>query len=425
MHSVGLKSPVIGNYRLDEVIGRGGMGVVFRAQQEHLKRSVAMKIIPADSEEKSRRFEVEINQLSRLSHPNIVRAFDAGRSGGITYLAMELVEGETLDSRVQRRGPLKPQQAIAIVRQTAEALAYSHQHGIIHRDVKPANLMLDSTGTVKLLDLGMLRMIQESIVDADSPTRVELSRTGVLLGTPEFMAPEQAEDPSSADERSDIYALGGTFYFLLTGKRMFESSGRLDAVLSRQDGEPPHLGSQLDEIFQRMVEREPTDRHPSMEAVIQDLDSISTPRSKRKLVVALSAGLLLLVATYFAVQSGGANLLHVNNQTPTEQPSPETDRAEHPHKTLENALVGTTWQLTYPSTFVFHEEGVAHPVEKPYDLWIWAAVSPTEVVIRYPTGWINVIEFDKSFKTCRLHEIGVPKNLGNKAQHRHTGKVVD
>lgn len=426
LDSLGLNSPVIGNYTLDGVLGRGGMGVVLRARQNHLKRPVALKIIPAasGSNDNLLRFEAEIKSLSRLSHPNIVRAFDAGRTDGVMYLAMELVEGETLDLLVQRNGPLKPPQAVDVLKQTARALSYAHRNGIIHRDVKPANLMLDPAGTVRLLDLGMMRVVRNPDMNSDSPTRLELTGTGTLLGTPEFMAPEQAEDPTRSDERSDLYALGGTFYYLLTGKRMYESANRIDAILSHQTGNPPQLTSRLDGVFQRMVARDPADRYPSMDAVLRELDSVLRADRGRGPAVRIAAGAALLAAAFLMLQSHGENPSRGTNLATTTTQTPAAIEPDHPHAALEAALCGTTWNLNSLSTFRFEEGGIARPVEKPGEIWTWAAISGTEVVIRDPTGWIHVLEFDETVTTCRLHELGFPSKMGDRRQHQSTGRLV-
>jgi serine/threonine protein kinase len=201
-------------YELLGVLGRGGMGVVYRARHRHLNRPVALKVLSprlTTAAEARRRFEREIHVLGGLHHPGIVMATDAGRAGGAAYLVMELVDGIDLSRLVRQGGPLSVAEACEVARQMADALAAAHQAETVHRDVKPSNVMVDRRGRVKLLDFGLAHL---SILSNDS---FETS-LGRLLGTLDYMAPEQAVDQDRLDFRADIYSLGATLFYLLMGQ---------------------------------------------------------------------------------------------------------------------------------------------------------------------------------------------------------------
>jgi serine/threonine-protein kinase len=206
----------VGKYVVVDCIGRGGNGVVFKARHTLMSnRYVALKTLDSrnlhHSEDALSRFRREIDIVARLEHPNVVRAYDVLQTRVHLYLVLEYVAGRDLGSLVRQRGPLPIADALDYAVQAARGLAYAHKCGVIHRDLKPANLLLASDGVVKLSDLGLARFY---IQDSDD----ELTMRGLCLGTPEFMAPEQAEDSNRADHRSDLYSLGATLFHLLTGE---------------------------------------------------------------------------------------------------------------------------------------------------------------------------------------------------------------
>ena len=289
----------LGNYRIIRAIGRGGMGGVYLAEHVLLQRQVALKVLNprwANDVEAVLRFEREAVAAAQLDHPHIVRVHDAQRQNGLAFLVLEYVPGEDLGQHLRTHGALPWRLAVECVRQVAEALAYSHRSGIVHRDIKPQNLLYTAglacqsgaMETVKILDLGLAKLAHPRAGDT-----VRLTQDDSFIGTVGYMAPEQIVNPQRADARSDIYSLGCTLYVLLTGEPVFSGSTpeRLRAHLSapvpslRHSFRNRDSGSditaetldQLDALLQTMLAKDPADRIPSMEAVVRHLKGIATP----------------------------------------------------------------------------------------------------------------------------------------------------
>jgi serine/threonine protein kinase len=227
-----------------ELIGRGGMGFVFKARQPHLDRYVALKLLPdklAKDPQFAERFNREGRFLAKLNHPNIVSVFDFGQAGGFYFLLMEYVDGVNL-RQAMRAGRFSPAEALGIVPKICEALQYAHEQGVLHRDIKPENILLDAKGRVKIADFGIAKLVGE---DAHP---FGLTATGAALGTPHYMAPEQLEKPGEVDHRADIYSLGVVFYEMLTGELPI---GRF-----KPPSERTPLDQRVDEIVMRALERE-------------------------------------------------------------------------------------------------------------------------------------------------------------------------
>lgn len=269
---------VLGNYRLLEKLGAGGMGTVFRAEHRRMKRIVALKVLSSEltkSAELVQRFQREVEAAARLTHPNIVHAFDADEVRGTHFLVMEYVTGSNLEAIVRERGPLSVSLALRCILQGAQGLEYAHQRGVVHRDIKPANLLLNDEEQVKILDMGLARLTAG--VDAGH----ELTATGVLMGTAEYMAPEQAESARTASVPADIYSLGCTLYFLLTGQRMYPGGNMMTQVLAHRERPIPSLRQRrpdvseaVEVLFTQMVAKRPEDRYPAMSALIPVLQRL-------------------------------------------------------------------------------------------------------------------------------------------------------
>ena len=231
---------VLGDYQLLEKIGGGGMGRVYKARHRTMQRLVALKILPGvdRSPEAVRRFQREIQAMARLTHPNIVTAYDAGQCEGTHFLVMELVDGSDLAQHVNRHGPLPIAVALDYTRQVALGLEYAHREGVIHRDIKPSNLLLDNAGAVKILDLGLARFGSQ-LCGAEASAASQLTQRGSVFGTIDYMAPEQAANASQADPRSDIYSLGCTLHFLLTGQPVFAGQSAVERLIAHRERSAP------------------------------------------------------------------------------------------------------------------------------------------------------------------------------------------
>ena len=269
---------VFGNHRVLNRLGAGSMGVIFLAEHMLMKRQVAVKVVPVDEDCPSsvlERFYSEVRVLADLHHPNIVSAIDAGKlppaSKGmpaLLYLVMELVRGGDLEEHVELHGPVEVPQACEWIRQAACGLQEAHDRHLIHRDVKPSNLLLDEQSQVKLVDFGLVRQFCSQLTDHRS-----------LLGTPDFMAPEQAGDPSTVDGRADIYGLGATLFWLLTGQMPYKRARSVaEALQMLQSGTPrrlrelkPDAPAQLDAIIDSMLARDPDQRPNQPLAVMSAL----------------------------------------------------------------------------------------------------------------------------------------------------------
>jgi serine/threonine protein kinase len=271
----------IGNYEVLDRIGAGGMGTVFKARHERMKRIVALKVLSRslakEDESFVRRFQREVETIARLSHPNIVMAYDADEDEAGPFLAMEYVSGRDLASVVEKDGQLSVVAAVNCILQAARGLDYAHSQGIIHRDIKPANLLRDAAGVVKVTDLGVARLNTADV----AATAGGITQTGTVLGSVNYMSPEQAVDSSRIDCRADIYSLGATLYFLLTGRPPYQAQTMMAVLLKHRDAPIPALAeagtdipAALEGVFRRMLAKAPADRYQTMAEVITALEAV-------------------------------------------------------------------------------------------------------------------------------------------------------
>src|SRR5215475_4989836 len=255
-------------YRIEELLGRGGMGVVYRAYDLRLKRPVALKLVTpslARDEQFRERFERESELVMSLEHPNVVPIYDAGEADGRVYLAMRLVDGTDLRSLLRTEGALEPGRAMAICTQIAAALDAAHARDLVHRDVKPSNVLLDGSEHVYLADFGLTRTLDDEGSGAGEDRAV---------GTPAYLAPEQLEG-LPADGRADVYSLGCVLYECLTGEPVFPRDSRLAVAWAHLEEEPPRaskrragLPEAVDAVIRRALAKEPAERFPTCGALV-------------------------------------------------------------------------------------------------------------------------------------------------------------
>ncbi len=311
-------------YRVQGLLGAGGMGAVYKAEHLLMGRTVALKVINRDltgAPAMVERFVREVKAAARLAHPNIVTAFDADQAGDTHFLVMEYVEGASLAKRVQECGPLPVREACDYVRQAALGLQYAWERGMVHRDVKPQNLMLTPDGQVKVLDFGLARFAAEAAPAASSsaaaaaPGPAALTQVGAVLGTPDYIAPEQAVSPQTADVRADVYSLGCTLYDLLTGQPPFPDGTALEKVQAHVGRAPrplaevrPDVPAGLARVVEKMMAKSPADRYQTPAEAAAALEPFArAARPRRRWPAAAAAGLLaaLALVVYLAARPAG------------------------------------------------------------------------------------------------------------------------
>jgi eukaryotic-like serine/threonine-protein kinase len=274
----------VGNYDLLEKIAEGGMGTVYKARDRATGQTVAIKVAPAHvakSPVLRKRFELEYSVARSLEHPNLVRALSYGFEGPCPYLVLEYVEGESLGKKIERDGRMSETEAIRLIAQVAQGLRKAHKQGIVHRDVKPDNVIVTPDGQAKLTDLGLVKEVEADL---------NLTRTGRGLGTPHFMAPEQFRAAKDAGPRADIYSLGATLYMMVTGQLPFgATTGPLDAWMRKVNNDlpaprelVPSLSERVDWAIRRAMSPDKEQRPATCREFVEDL----TGHSTRKIVPA-------------------------------------------------------------------------------------------------------------------------------------------
>ena len=266
----------VGGFEIKRMLGKGGMGEVYLARQISMDRDIALKILPSSitaQPDVVDRFLREVRMAAKLDHPNIVTAHEAGEDGGVYYMAMAYINGEGLDEKLKRDGAMSEQAALKLIRKVAAGLDYAwEKHHILHRDIKPANVMLDEDGEPRLTDMGL----SKSTDDVGGMTM-----SGTVMGTPNYMSPEQAEGKSEMDFRSDIYSLGATLYHMLAGKMPFEGTSVMDTLrkqISESLPDPresnPDVSEACVSLLEIMLAKSPDGRHPSWNALIADINAV-------------------------------------------------------------------------------------------------------------------------------------------------------
>jgi len=303
----------IGGYRVLERLGRGGMGTVYRAVQVSLERVVALKVLSPELNADAafvERFMREARAAGALNHPNIVQVYDVGSADGLHFYSMEFMEGGTVEDRVGREGRIPLREGLGIVRDAARALRFAEEKSLVHRDVKPANLMVGPQGIVKLADLGLAGEVTERFDPREG-----------IFGTPHFIAPEQARG-EPVDVRSDLYALGASAYRILAGRPPFAGSSVREILRAQLRDDPPPLGTldpsipaEVTDLFGRCLRKEPSERFPSASAFLEEIDRTlaSAEEGRRRSPAFLGSAVVLLLA-------GGGSLLLWKPWSPREKP---------------------------------------------------------------------------------------------------------
>jgi serine/threonine protein kinase len=293
----------IGPAELQRKLGEGGMGAVYLGRHPGLNRPVAVKILSAalaQNAEFIQRFQREARLAARLEHPNVVQVHDVGEQDGLHYIVMQYVEGKSLDQILKERRKLSLNEALSITKRVAVALAAAARLGIVHRDIKPHNILISKDGMVKVADFGLAK---------DNDANRTISETGQIVGTPYFMSPEQAEG-KAVDPRGDLYSLGATLYPMLTGKRLFEGSSPLAIVMKQIREQPvpvreldPSIPPAVEALLDRLLRKDPGERFASAEALVKAIDALKGPAEKTRAPVRrrailsvagiLAAGILL------------------------------------------------------------------------------------------------------------------------------------
>jgi eukaryotic-like serine/threonine-protein kinase len=271
------KNFFIGNkYKVLEHLGSGGMGSVFLCEHKHMRRRVAIKILPPDKSKNRtilERFRREAQAVAMLNHVNIVRAHDIDQDGEMHFIVMEYIEGVNLYQLVEKGGPLSVARAVNYTVQSAIGLDHAHQHRLVHRDIKPSNLLLDRGGVIRILDLGLARFNCD-----EYDNHLTMANEKTVLGTADYLAPEQARDAAGVDIRADIYGLGATLYYMLLGKPMFAGLSLAQKLIYHQTTMPKPLNllrgdvePKLAEVVQKMLEKDPNNRQKGPDRLVADL----------------------------------------------------------------------------------------------------------------------------------------------------------
>ena len=284
------ESLAFGKYIIQEKLGAGGMGQVYKAYHPEAAKLVAIKVILPQGKfdtESVKRFEREVKASEKLVHPNIIAVLDSGSSKGQLFMVMELIEGKDLFELINEKGKLAIKEAVAYIIQAARALEHAHANGVIHRDVKPANLIADSQGLLKIVDMGLAK-----IQAGENEDKISMLTTNTaIMGSADFMSPEQTVSTKNVDTRTDIYSLGASFYFLLTAKVMYPQKAIFSKLISHRQAPisslkfmRPDVSQKLDDIYTKMVAKKVEDRYQSMTKLILDLEALEKESTTQNLL---------------------------------------------------------------------------------------------------------------------------------------------
>jgi serine/threonine-protein kinase len=298
------KTSVIGDYKLTKLLGKGGMGSVYKAHQISLDREVALKVLSKDLASHPafvQRFKREAQMMAKLDHPNILRCYDVRQELGHHFLAMEFVEGGSVEQWLKKFGKFTVGDALHIILAVARGLEHAHEQGLVHRDIKPDNILLTKKGVIKVADLGLAKARDEDL---------GLTKTGTGAGTPLYMAPEQARDAKHVDSRCDIYALGAMLYVFLAGRPPFEGTTLVELVEAKEKAKYKPIRSfnteapeRIDLIVDKMLAKDPKHRYASCTEVIEELEALGLANEQLSFL-AVAPGATLAPVTSVPTQAG-------------------------------------------------------------------------------------------------------------------------
>jgi tRNA A-37 threonylcarbamoyl transferase component Bud32 len=416
-----------GRYRLEAKLGSGGMSTVYLARDQTLDRPVAVKVMHREMSEQAdqlERFRQEARSVAKFSHPNVVSVIDAGEDGGHPYIVFEYIEGETLKQRISRNGALDPQEAIAYAIEIARGLSVAHARNMVHRDIKPQNILIDHEGRAKLTDFGISRQLEQDGMTA----------TGRVLGTTDYVAPEQAMG-RKVDPRTDIYSLGVVLYEMLIGQVPFAADSQVGVAMKHVNEELPDVQRRRPDVsaavalvVERATAKDPAERYQQVSEMIDDLSTAleveaaragsttgeatsvldAVPPPKRKLsgrarwswaaivlLILVAGGTLLAVQLISSGNFGGGGA-EKGNGKPIQISSatdydPEGDGEEVPNKVelaVDGDPTGTAWETEHYETDTF--AGTKTGPDPGVGIYVTTAspAKPTKMVVRTPTpGW--------------------------------------
>lgn len=379
----------LGKYKLLEHIGTGGMSSVYLAEHVLMQRRVAIKVLPkkrvGDSSYLAR-FHLEAKAAAALDHPNIVRAYDIDNEDNTHYLVMEYVEGRDLQTVVKEDGPLDFEQAASYIAQAAEGLEHAHEEGLIHRDIKPANLLVDRKGQIKLLDMGLARF------DADDDMSLTIAHSENVLGTADYLAPEQALDSHLVDARADIYSLGCTLYYLLTGHPPFHKGVLAQRIAKHQTTMPPPIPDErpgcppeLAEICFKLVAKKPEDRYQSALEVSEVMQMWLLERGVTSYNPGASGSSLTLPATHLIGTATedtisneiGETFKRVDGRTPKHRPTAKPTQNPNPY----HESTGDTPIIMEETTSMLNQRRQRKTVGKEPPAWLWLAIAGGMIIV--------------------------------------------
>ncbi len=437
-----------GRYRLEAKLGSGGMSTVYLARDQTLDRQVAVKVMHREMSEQAdqlERFRQEARSVAKFSHPNVVSVIDAGEDGGHPYIVFEYIEGETLKQRINRNGALEPQEAIAYAIEIARGLAVAHARNMVHRDIKPQNILIDAEGRAKLTDFGISRQLEQDGMTA----------TGRVLGTTDYVAPEQAMG-RKVDPRTDIYSLGVVLYEMLVGQVPFAADSQVGVAMKHVNEELPDVQRRRPDVsaavalvVERSTAKDPAQRYQQVSEMIDDLSTAleveaaragsttgeatsvldAVPPPKRKLSsrarwswVAILAVLLVAGGTLLAVQlissgklggggaeKGSGKAIQISSATDYD---PEGDGEEVGSKVglaVDGDPTGTAWETEHYESDTF--AGTKTGPDPGVGIYVTAAspAKPTKMIVRTPTpGWDAEVFAAPSGPPEALSEWGEP-----------------